>query len=47
MTSITINFVAPQVPCVSIIADTDVEETKMILLAQKMLEAIEAGNVEN
>jgi hypothetical protein len=46
MNSITITFIAPQVPCVSIIADTDEEEKKMIAIAQKMLKAIEEGNDE-
>jgi hypothetical protein len=46
MNSITITFIAPQVPCVSIIADTDEEEKLMIAIAQKMLKAIEEGTDE-
>ncbi len=46
MNSITITFIAPQVPCVSIIADTDEDEKKMISLAQKMLRSIKESENE-
>lgn len=46
MNSITITFIAPRLPYVSIIADTDEEEKKMIAIAQKMLKSIEERNDE-